>query len=75
MLDEGLSKLTYNDIKESLTELLNLEFSDLMNGKRDEGYLQHQDMRAEIQKMWLVQKDIKVIIEKLSTALAKSTKI
>lgn len=68
LLDEGLSKLAYNDIKESLTELLNLEFSDLMNGKRDEGYLQHQDMRAEIQKIWPVHKNISELIQKLLLA-------
>lgn len=65
LLDEGLSKLAYNDIKESLTELLNLEFSDLMNDKQDTGYPQHQDMRAEIQKIWSVQKDISALIQKL----------
>ena len=52
LLDEGLSKLTYNDIKESLTELLNLEFFDFMNGKQDAGYLQHQEMRTKIREMW-----------------------
>jgi GrpB-like predicted nucleotidyltransferase (UPF0157 family) len=65
LLDEGLSKLAYNDIKESLTELLNLEFSDLMNGKRDEGYPQHQDMRTGIQKFWTAEKDISALIQKL----------
>jgi GrpB-like predicted nucleotidyltransferase (UPF0157 family) len=65
LLDEGLSKLAYNDIKESLTELLNLEFSDLMNGKQDTGYPQHQDMRIEIQKFWSFQKDISALIQKL----------
>ncbi len=68
LLDEGLSKLAYNDIKESLTELLNLEFSDLMNGKRDEGYPQHQEMRAIIKESWLIERKIPPIIEKLSSA-------
>lgn len=68
LLDEGLSKLAYNDIKESLTELLNLEFSDLMNGKRDEGYPQHQEMRATIKESWLIERKIPPIIEKLSSA-------
>lgn len=63
LLDEGFSKLAYNDIKESLTELLNLEFSDLMNGKLDTGYPQHQEMRAEIKKLWLEKKGIKAIID------------
>ena len=65
LLNEGLSKLAYNDIKESLTELLNLEFSDLMNGKQDIGYPQQQDMRAEIQKFWTAEKDISALIQKL----------
>ncbi len=65
LLDEGLSKLAYNDIKESLTELLNLEFSDLLNGKTDIGYPQHQEMRAKIRELWQEKKDVKAIIEKL----------
>lgn len=65
LLDEGMSKLAYNDIKESLTELLNLEFFDLMNGKPDNGYPQHQEMRAEIKKLWLAHKDISELIKKL----------
>jgi hypothetical protein len=68
LLDDGFSKLAYNDIKESLTELLNLEFSDLMNGKRDEGYPQHRDMRAEIQKIWPVHKNISELTQKLLLA-------
>ena len=68
LLDDGLSKLAYNDIKESLTELLNLEFSDLMNGKRDGGYPQHRDMRGEIQKIWPAHKNISELIQKLLSA-------
>ena len=71
LLDEGLSKLAYNDIKESLTELLNLEFSDLMSGKQDTGYPQHQDMRTEIQNFWPVQKDISVLLQKLMSDKSK----
>lgn len=65
LLDEGLSKLAYNDIKESLTEILNLEFSDLMGGKSDTGYLQHQEMRTKIREMWQVKKDISTLIQRL----------
>jgi len=65
LLDEGLSKLAYNDIKESLTELLNLEFSDLLNGKPDNGYPQHQEMRAEVKRLWLEIKNIQAVIGKL----------
>ncbi|MBI4992332.1 MAG: hypothetical protein HZB99_03885 [Candidatus Harrisonbacteria bacterium] len=71
LLDKGLSKLVYNDIKESLTELLNLEFSDLMNGGADIGYPQHQKMRAQIREMWKSQKDIGVVIKKLVSEQTK----
>lgn len=74
LLDEGLSKLTYNDIKESLTELLNLEFSDLMNGKPDNGYPQHQQMRAKIHEMWQAEKNIAAVINTLALDQGKSGK-
>ena len=62
LVDEGLSKLAYNDIKESLTELLNLEFSDLMGGKLDTGYPQHQEMRKKIKEVWKSEKDIDKLV-------------
>lgn len=65
LLDEGLSPSKYNDLKESLTELLNLEFSDLLKGKLDSGYPQHQEMRAAIRAWWSKQKDISLLIQKL----------
>ncbi|HQU08279.1 MAG: hypothetical protein B7X04_03690 [Parcubacteria group bacterium 21-54-25] len=74
LLDEGLSKLAYNDIKESLTELLNLEFSDLMNGKPDTGYPQHQEMRTKVREMWQTKKDIAVVINTLASEQGKSVK-
>lgn len=74
LLDEGLSKLAYNDIKESLTEILNLEFSDLMNGKPDTGYPQHQEMRAKIREMWQTEKDIAAVITTLASEQGKSGK-
>src|SRR3989344_4142866 len=63
LLDEGLSKLAYNDVKESLTELLNLEFFDLLKGKPDSGYPQHQEMRTKVKKIWLEKKDVKPVID------------
>ena len=72
LLDDGLSKLAYNDIKESLTELLNLEFSDLMNGKLDTGYPQHQEMRTKIREMWQTSKDISTLVQILVSAENKS---
>jgi hypothetical protein len=65
LLQEGFSKGVYNDIKESLTEILNLEFSDLMNGKIDKGYPQHQTMRAEVRKLWSEQENLANIVNTL----------
>lgn len=54
----GMKK--YNDIKESLTVLLNLECQDILE-EEDEGYPQHQEYRKEISKLWKEGKDIKDI--------------
>lgn len=55
----------YNDIKESLTVLLNIEFKDLMGDAIDKGYPQHQQMRAAIEKEWLKSKDIRKVFRYL----------
>lgn len=65
LLDDGLSKLAYNDVKESLTEILNLEFSDLMGGKLDSGYPQHQEMRQKIRNLWRDKKSIFLMVQEL----------
>lgn len=52
ILDAGLSEKEYEDIKESLTELLNIEFKDLLGGAVDNGYLQHQATRKLIREFW-----------------------
>lgn len=51
----------YNDIKESLTVLLNIEFRDLMGDAIDNGYPQHQQMRATIEEEWRKSKDIRKV--------------
>lgn len=61
-----IPKEKYNDIKESLTVLLNLEFADLMNGE-DRGYQQHTEMRQEISRMWREGKKLNEIIGILTT--------
>lgn len=48
----------YNNIKEALTVLLNVECSDLLNGEIDNGYPQHQDLRKTILDTWSKTKDI-----------------
>ncbi|MBI2024768.1 MAG: hypothetical protein HYT03_01585 [Candidatus Harrisonbacteria bacterium] len=65
LLEDGIAKDLYNDIKESLTELLNIEFSDLMGGEIDKGYPQHQEMRGKIKKLWLKDRSIKNLIDEL----------
>ena len=51
----------YNDIKESLTVLLNTEFLELMNGARDKGYPQHVETREKVQELWNSSKDIQQV--------------
>jgi len=60
-----ISKERYYEIKESLTEILNLEFKDLLNSKVDKGYTPHQEIRREIRKLWTEKKDIRKIVDKL----------
>lgn len=63
---KDVSKEKYNDIKESLTVLLNLEFSDLLDGAVDYGYPQHQEMRTIIKELWLSEKDLKKVVIEIS---------
>ena len=46
-----IDKEKFNEIKESLTVLLNVDFADLMGDMKDEGYPQHQEMRGKIAEM------------------------
>lgn len=62
----GVSKEKYDDIKESLTELLNIEFADLLNGEVDKGYPQHQEMRNRIREIWATEKDLKKLVQELN---------
>ncbi|MFA4954951.1 MAG: hypothetical protein WC641_06580 [Patescibacteria group bacterium] len=58
-----MTKECYNDVKESLTELLNIEFQDLLGDAHDDGYPQHQELRAAVGKTWTETKDIKKTFE------------
>lgn len=50
----------YNDIKESLTVLLNVECKDLLpEGVLDSGYPQHNELREKILDYWGKEKNIK----------------
>lgn len=56
--EDKLGKQKYNDIKEALTVLLNVECKDLMPEVEDKGYPQHQELRAKILEIWSLKKNI-----------------
>ena len=54
-----IGKQKYNDLKESLTVLLNFECKDLFEEKSyDGGYPQHKELREKIVQLWTKEKDI-----------------
>ena len=55
----GASK--YNDIKEALTVLLNIECKDLLGEEVDSGYPQHKDLREKITQLWADKRDIEYV--------------
>ena len=57
----------YNDVKESLTELLNVAFSDMLGEAHDDGYPQHQKMREIVRQTWLETRDIKKVFATASS--------
>lgn len=63
--ERGLSEGDYNDMKESLTQLLNEEFADLMDGSEDLGYPQHKALRQRIRAVWPDKKDVRALVETL----------
>lgn len=60
---EKYGYLIFNDIKESLTVLLNVEFVDLLNGAIDKGYSQHQLLRKKILNKYKQVKNIYKVID------------
>lgn len=66
--EERLGKAKYNDLKEALTVLLNVECKDLMiEGKTDNGYPQHAEIRQQILNFWKKEKNIHKLWEYLIT--------
>ena len=61
----GVSKEKYNDIKESLTELINTDFQYLLGTYYDKGYPQHLKIRERINKLHKGGKNIKDIIREM----------
>lgn len=47
-----ISPEIFNDYKEALTFLLNIEFADLLNGWVDKGYEKQKELRADLEKAW-----------------------
>jgi hypothetical protein len=68
---KGLTLPQYNDIKESLTEILNIEFGDLLNGRRDNGYPQHQEMRRRVHELAKKGKSLEEIVHDLTEKIKK----
>lgn len=58
LVRQGINENQYNDIKESLTELLNIEYKDLMSRVVDGGYPQHTEMRQKVGELWMATKDL-----------------
>lgn len=64
---KGISKEEYNDIKESLTEIMNIDFIDILDGYIDEGYQQHKEMRQKVRNLRTGGKSIREIVNELSS--------
>lgn len=57
--EEKIGREKYNELKEALTVLLNVEYKDLLpDGVTDKGYPQHQELRTNIVEFWEKEKDI-----------------
>lgn len=63
--EEKLGKQKYNDLKEALTVLLNIEFKDFLNEVEDVGYPQHKELRNKILEIWNEDKNIEKLWEKI----------
>jgi len=65
--EEKIGKQKYNDLKEALTVLLNIEFKYLLpEGVIDQGYPQHSELRQKIIQLWNVEKDIHIVWNNLA---------
>lgn len=58
---ENVGAQKYNEAKEALTVLLNIECVDLMDGETDLGYPQHQQLRDMVVEEWKKTKDIESV--------------
>ncbi len=68
-----LGKQKYNNLKESLTVLLNVECGDLFpEGGNDVGYPQHQELRRAILEYWEKEKNLSNLWRHLVTLVNNS---
>ncbi|MEX1014930.1 MAG: hypothetical protein WDZ80_07280 [Candidatus Paceibacterota bacterium] len=66
--EEKLGKQKYNDLKEALTVLLNVECKDLFTEDAiDTGYSKHQEIRVKILEYWKKDRNIKNLWNHLLT--------
>lgn len=69
---QKIGKEKYNDLKEALTVLLNVECGFLFpEGKEDKGYPQHQELRTKILEWWSEDRDIESVWNKSLEFLSK----
>ena len=64
--ESKLGKQKYNDLKEALTVLLNVECLDLLDSGEDTGYPQHKELRQKILSIWDEERDIEKLWIKIS---------
>ena len=65
--EEKIGKQKYNDLKEALTVLLNIECKDILpRDIYDLGYPQHKELREKIVQIWLETRDIDKLWERLT---------
>jgi len=67
-VEKEIGREKTEDLKEALTVLLNIEFTDLGLAK-DEGYPNHQKLRKFIEKEWKKEPDFDVLIKKCTKYL------
>lgn len=68
-IEEKKGKKIFNDIKESLTVLLNDIYSDRLAGATDRGYPQHAGLRKLIQKTYAETNDVYQTIDRAIATL------
>ena len=69
-VEDKLGHSKFEDLKEALTVLLNIEFKDITD-KKDTGYPNHQKLRKFIVEQWKKEPDFDILIDKCVNYLKK----